>query len=242
MIVRMARLRDIRRVDFGYFVRPAGETGTGRPRVEPVLGYAVALDEGLLLFDTGMGQHPEVDEHYRPVRRPLERALGEAGFAAGDVRMVVNCHLHFDHCGGNPMLAGRPIYVQASELEQARTVPDYTLPSAVDFDGASYQELAGEAEIAAGVWVIPTLGHTRGHQSLAVRCPDGTVVLAGQSHDVATDFGADQLAWQARADGVAPPLPDHAAWIDRLMRFDPRRVVFAHDQSVWEPARGGRRP
>jgi N-acyl homoserine lactone hydrolase len=45
----------VRRVDFGYFVRPAEETGTGMPRVEPCLGYAVGHPEGMILFDTGMG-------------------------------------------------------------------------------------------------------------------------------------------------------------------------------------------
>jgi hypothetical protein len=56
----------VRRVDFGYFVRPAEETGTGVPRVEPCLGYAVGHPEGMILFDTGMGSHPEVDAHYPP--------------------------------------------------------------------------------------------------------------------------------------------------------------------------------
>ena len=48
----------VRRVDFGYFIRPAEETGTGVPRVEPCLGYAVGHPEGMILFDTGMGSHP----------------------------------------------------------------------------------------------------------------------------------------------------------------------------------------
>ncbi|GAC1444524.1 MAG: hypothetical protein NVS3B26_06190 [Mycobacteriales bacterium] len=47
------------RLDYGYFVRPAEETGTGSARVEPVLGYAVLHPRGVLLFDTGMGEHPE---------------------------------------------------------------------------------------------------------------------------------------------------------------------------------------
>ena len=51
----------VRRVDFGYFVRPAEETGTGSPRVEPCLGYLVDHPDGLLLVDTGMGSHPDVD-------------------------------------------------------------------------------------------------------------------------------------------------------------------------------------
>jgi N-acyl homoserine lactone hydrolase len=118
----------VRRVDFGYFVRPASETGTGRPRAEPCLGYLVDHPDGLLLVDTGMGASPEVDEHYRPVRRPLAAALAGAGARVEDVRIVVNCHLHFDHCGGNPLLRGRPVVAQRTELAAARTT-DYSFPS-----------------------------------------------------------------------------------------------------------------
>jgi hypothetical protein len=61
------------------------------------------------------------------------------------------------------------------------------------------------------------------------------VVLAGQSHDHTSDFAADVLAVQARRDGLAPPLPVAPAWMERLLDLDPRRVLFAHDASVWEP-------
>ena len=62
----------IRRVDFGYFVRPPEETGTGEARVEACLGYLVAQsNNGFLLFDTGMGSGAGVDRRYRPTRRPL---------------------------------------------------------------------------------------------------------------------------------------------------------------------------
>ncbi|MGH3343030.1 MAG: MBL fold metallo-hydrolase [Carbonactinosporaceae bacterium] len=233
----MVTTGDVRRVDFGYFVRPAAETGSGAPRVEPVLGYAVAHRSGLLLFDTGIGAgEPDLDAHYRPSRRALRAALAGVGASDRDVRWVVNCHLHFDHCGGNPDLVGRPVFVQRGELSQARTVEDYTLPHLVDFDGARYEEVDGEAEILPGVWVIPTPGHTGGHQSLAVRCVDGTVVLAGQAHDSATAYTGDQLAWRAHNDAVAGPLPQHRPWIERLECLDPARILFAHDQAVWEPA------
>ena len=97
--------------------------------------------------------------------------------------------------------------------------------------------MAGEAEIRPGVWIIPTPGHTDGHQSLVLRQPDGTVVLAGQAHDFASHFASDHLARQAAADGAEPPLPTYRPWLDRLLDFAPRRVLFAHDASVWEPPR-----
>ena len=225
----------VRRVDFGTFVRPAAETGTGVQRVEPCLGYLVVHDGGVVLVDSGMGAHPAVDAHYRPQRRPLDLALAASGSSVADVSLVVNCHLHFDHCGGNPALAGRPVVVQRAELEAARSTPDYTLAELVDVPGMHYEVLDGEAELLPGVVVIPTPGHTAGHQSVVVRRLDGTVIVAGQSHDTATAYGGDVLAWRAARDGHQPPLPAAPEWIDRLQRFDPARVVFAHDHAVWEP-------
>ncbi len=191
-------MTDVQRLDLGSFIRPgseiSGETG-GAPRVEAINAYLVRRPEGVLLFDTGMGSHPETDAHYRPSRRPLE--LGPS-----DVDIVVNCHLHFDHCGGNPRFAGRPIMVQRNEFGLAHGV-DYTLPELVDFAGASYELLDGETEIWPGVWIIPTPGHTAGHQSLVVQHQDGTIVLAG--HD----------------DGFDP-------FPARILDFDPKQVLFAH--------------
>jgi N-acyl homoserine lactone hydrolase len=225
------QVTDIRRLDLGYFVRPASETDGAEPRVEPVLAYVVRCDEGVLLFDTGLGEgEPEVDAHYLPQRRPLRAALNDAGLSIQDISVVVNCHLHFDHCGGNPLFAGAPILAQSPELELARGA-EYTLPWLVDFAGASYRELDGEAEIWPGVWAIPTPGHTAGHQSLVVRQPDGTVVLAGQAHDFSHQYGSAVLARRANRDDISIP-----PWLDRVMSFDPRRVVFAHDNAVWEPA------
>jgi N-acyl homoserine lactone hydrolase len=227
---------DVRRVNFGYFVRPASETGTGAPRVEPVLGYLVRRAERWLLFDTGIGGgHEDLDAHYRPLRRPLPEALGAAGVAREDVGWVSNCHLHFDHSGGNPFFATRPIFVQADELVTARERRDYTLPELVA-DDIAYEVVSGDVEIFPGVFLVPTPGHVTGHQSLVVRCSDGTVICAGQSHDSASLFSADMLARQARTDGAHEPLPVHPEWIDTLAGFDPSRVVFAHDLAVWEPA------
>ena len=223
----------VRRVDFGYFVRPSEETATGKPRVEPCLGYVVEHPDGVLLFDTGMGSHPEVDARYRPRRNDLRASLAAAGTDLARITHVANCHLHFDHCGGNPQLVGRPVFVQAGELAEARTTADYTLPELLD--GGRFEELTGETEVLPGVFLLPTPGHTSGHQCLVVVGTDGTVILAGQSHDTATDYAADRLAWRAQRDAHGQPLPDVPVWMDRLQGFDPKAVYFAHDHSIWIP-------
>jgi N-acyl homoserine lactone hydrolase len=230
------RVDDVARLPLGTFVRPAEETGTGQPRVEAVYGYLVRHERGLVLLDTGLGKGDAATEAwYRPQRIALQSALEARGVSLDQIAMVVNCHLHFDHCGGNPLLVGRPIVCQRRELTTARA-GDYTMDHLIDHSGATYELLDGEAELWPGVRVIPTPGHVDGHQSLVVQCDDGSVVLAGQSHDTASAWSADALAASAIALGHTAPLPLAPAWIERLLSFDPKRVVFAHDAAAWEPS------
>jgi N-acyl homoserine lactone hydrolase len=226
---------DVRRILLGSFVRPMQETATGQPRVEGVYGYLLQHPGGLVLLDTGIGEGDvETEAWYRPQRIPLPRALAGHGVSIEEVAIVVNCHLHFDHCGGNPLFARTPIVCQRRELARARA-GDYTFPELVDHAGVRYELLDGEAELLPGLHVIPTPGHVDGHQALVAQCADGTLVLAGQSHDSASGWSADALAVAARQLGHVDPLPVAPHWMARLLEFDPRRVLFAHDAAVWEP-------
>ena len=226
----------IDRLRLATFVRPGSETVDGLPRAEVVVAYLVHHPRGLVLLDTGMGSHPDVDAHYQPRRLDLRDALRGCGVDPTDVSLVVNCHLHFDHCGGNPLFAGTPLITQRRELDLARGV-DYTLPELVDFDGARYELLDGPAELLPGVHVLLTPGHTEGHQSLAVRSDDGTVVLAGQALGHASDLTAAVVARElATSDGTRGGEPTYPAWLDDVLALDPRRVLFAHDEAVWEAA------
>jgi glyoxylase-like metal-dependent hydrolase (beta-lactamase superfamily II) len=229
------RVDDVARLLLGTFVRPAEETTDGRPRVEAVYGYLIRHERGLLLLDTGLGEgDAETERWYRPRRVDLRQALAARGVALDQVDVVVNCHLHFDHCGGNPLLPGRPVVCQRRELATARG-GGYTFAHLVDPPGVRYELLDGEAEMWPGVHVIPTPGHVDGHQSVVVACADGSVVLAGQSHDTASAWSADALAASAPGLGHVEPLPTPPSWVRRLLDFDPRRVVFAHDAAVWVP-------
>jgi glyoxylase-like metal-dependent hydrolase (beta-lactamase superfamily II) len=210
------RVDDVRRVPLGTFTRPAEETG-GAPRVEVVNGYLVRHDAGLVLLDTGMGRgDDETEAWYQPRRIDLRDALSRAGVSLDELLLVANCHLHFDHCGGNPLLGTTPVLAQRRELATARA-RDYTFGHLLE--GVTYELLDGEASPLPGLHVVPTPGHVDGHQSLVVECADGSVVLAGQSHEHAVDWTA----------------PDQPGWMARLLEFDPRRVVFAHDDEEWSP-------
>ena len=88
----------------------------------PVYVHVIDHPAARVLVDTGMTElHPEVAD-----LDPRLVPLSEQAFDLAGVDVVVNTHLHFDHCGGNHLFAGRPIYVQRQELEDARTEDDYT--------------------------------------------------------------------------------------------------------------------
>ena len=157
------RLDDVRAIQ--------SATCSSRARRWPRLIHAIDHPDGLILVDTGMiDSTPELDEEWASASTRSE--------IPRDVVLVINTHLHFDHCGGNRLFAGTPIHVQAVEREAARE-PDYTIVEWADFEGATYVEHDGEAEIVPGVRVLPTPGHSPGHQSVLVDTDDGLVVLGG---------------------------------------------------------------
>lgn len=226
----MIRAEQIVRWRAGFVIGPEGHPLAGQRLM--VCAYLIRHPDGLFLFETGIGANPEVDELFRPVRWPLERVLDELGARRTDIAAVANCHLHFDHAGGNPALAGVPIYAQRAEFQAAHGV-DYTIPEIVTFADARYELLDGETEVWPGLRLIPTPGHTDGHQSLLVDTSDGPVLLAGQSFSTASEYAAALLERELKQSG-SDPAANYPAWMDRVAEADPVRVLFAHDTATWE--------
>ena len=169
----------------------------------PVFVWTIDHPAGLVLVDTGMiDSRPEVDD-MSPTPHPEN--------IPRDVVCVINTHLHFDHCGGNRLFPGVPIHVQARELADARSL-EYTIREWVDFDGATYVEHEGEAEVLPGIHLLPAPGHTDGHQVVVVETDAGTHVLGG---DVGTSFeelGSATTEGQRRVLALgAPTWLTHAA-------------------------------
>ncbi|HET9851670.1 MAG TPA: N-acyl homoserine lactonase family protein [Candidatus Limnocylindrales bacterium] len=203
-----------------------------------VVGYAIRHPAGVLLFDTGFvlieESDPELDGFYAKYRirpRPVLEALERAGIDRGEITAIANCHLHLDHCGQNGLFPGVPIYVQPAELEAAGG-EDYTVARVFNFEGAHLQPRAGDHEIAPGIRIFATPGHSPGHQSLVVETPDGPLLLAGQAV-----YSAGEWAGTTGArDGSDDSRADHDAYagsVARLRALRPKRVLFGHDRHGW---------
>jgi N-acyl homoserine lactone hydrolase len=84
---------------------------------------------------------------------------------------------------------GRTVdYREAITLEdqEGKTLLTLHVPRMVDFDGATYVEHEGEAEMLPGIRLLPAPGHTDGHQVVVVEIDGGTNALGG---DVGVWFG-----------------------------------------------------
>jgi N-acyl homoserine lactone hydrolase len=180
----------------------------------PVFVHTIDHPDGLVLVDTGMiDSTPALDEEWHPTPRPLPPEL------VARVLLVINTHLHFDHCGGNRLFRGVPIHVQARELADARSEEDYTVPEWVDFPGATYVEHEGDADVLPGIRLLPTPGHTAGHQAVLVDTGEGPVVIGGDVAYTFKELGAAKTAgqrrvldlglptWLAHVDGARVPRP-----------------------------------
>ncbi|GAC1677906.1 MAG: hypothetical protein PVS3B2_20300 [Candidatus Dormibacteraceae bacterium] len=198
----------------------------------PVHGFVIKHPKaGAILVDTGVGWPTELVHEWKVVNRYAAEALAEHDLSPADVRVVINSHLHFDHCGQNAVFKHAPFYVQRSELERARREKSVA-NEWFDFAGARFELIDGDAQIADGVRVVATPGHTVGHQSVIVDTDDGGAVMIGDAAYTAEIYGqadkADLKVWKGQ-------YTDRAAWsesLHKLRGMHPHAVHFCHDTRV----------
>jgi len=181
----------------------------------PVYVHVIDHPDARVLVDTGLtALHPAVaDMEPRLIPWSTRADVDLAG-----IDIVVNTHLHFDHCGGNRLFAGRPIYVQRRELDDARSQDDYTIREWVEAPGVQYAHVDGELELLPGLRLVPAPGHTPGSQVVVIDTDSRPIVIGG---DMAVLF--DELD-QPRTPG------------QRLVRaLDPELVWLSHTHEPWRP-------
>jgi N-acyl homoserine lactone hydrolase len=149
----------------------------------PVYVHVIDHPDARVLVDTGMTElHPAVAD-----LDPRLRPLSKQDFDLAGIDIVVNTHLHFDHCGGNHLFAGRPIYVQRRELE-----------------------------LLPGLRLVPAPGHTRGMQVVVIETGGRPVVVGGDVAVWFGELDEPHTEGQLRVRALDPELVwlahEHEPW------------------------------
>lgn len=214
------------------------EDGDKSPFRVPVPAYLIVHEEGLAVFDTGLGAPAAsalnamkgVAAEFDALA-DIGARLAAAGHDPAAVKWIINSHLHSDHSGGNAALPNATIVVQAAELAAARAGGE-AYEGAVFDAGHPVLCLNGEHDLYGDgtVTLLPTPGHTPGHQCARIRLEHGHVLLTGDC--CYTRRTMDELILPR----ITMDREMHLQSIRRLraMRDSGDRVWFGHDPEQWE--------
>jgi 4-pyridoxolactonase len=209
----------------------------------PVYSVLIEHDDGLFVVDTGI----DLDHMNRvlPFELPeqteaqtIPAQLASAGFELSDVTTVVNSHLHIDHVGGNQLFAGTGVkhVLHEKELAQGRNHEPFEFfgysDKSWDYEGANFAPVSGDVELAKGLWLYETPGHTVGHYSVLV-APDGAKPMlfamdvaytaAAMEKGIQPGFHNDPVAGVRSIARVKALAAEHGA-----------DIFLSHDAEAWQ--------
>ena len=213
----------------------AGESGYVRETTSPIWGAAIDGNGHRIVVDTGIADRAWVENNVSPCSQELdetiEGALRHIGWDPRGVDIVVNTHLHYDHCGGNRKFPNARLYVSSGEWEFALTP---TASQAAIYDKSwlhgglnyvSYQFTEENQEILSGISVIMTPGHTPGHQSVLVNTDEGVLAIAGDAVQVVENVRPGKPPRMLQDPGQA------VASIERIKMYADR-FLAGHDNRI----------
>ena len=111
----------------------------------------------------------------------FDRALETVGLSPGDIDVVVQTHLHWDHCLNTHKCKNAKVLVQEDEIKYAYS-PHPVMANLYHkplFKDLKFVVIKGRHELEPGIEVIPAPGHTPGVQAVSVMTENGRAVISG---------------------------------------------------------------
>ncbi|MDG6999682.1 MAG: N-acyl homoserine lactonase family protein [Nitrososphaerota archaeon] len=149
--------------------------------------YAVYVDhpEAKIMIETGMDTNvwpSRLVERFAPKQseeQKVENALRRLGVNPDEIDIIINTHLHADHCRSNHIFKNATWLVNREELREALAPEPFegTYIRACFDAGVKTQMIFDDYSVVKGVDILSTPGHTVGHNSIAVETENSGVFL-----------------------------------------------------------------
>lgn len=199
-----------------------------------------------ILVETGLGTKlNEKTKKLMGLTRPnggLVEGLARHGMQPEDIDLVINTHLHSDHCGGNTYFEGdelKPTFPNAEYWVQRLEYADAALPNERTrgtyfahnfvplYESGQMRLLDGDVEVVPGIRCAVTPGHTRAHQSIIFEQENAFAFYPSDLSTMAVQFA--RLAWMTAYD-VEPlvTLETKRNWQRWVLERD-ALLLFVHD-------------
>jgi glyoxylase-like metal-dependent hydrolase (beta-lactamase superfamily II) len=150
----------------------------------PIVAWYIRTADTELLVDTGMsGQDIKrylFGQLYEDCQS-IEEALEKRGSNTSRIKIVIQTHLHYDHCGNNKLFPNAKFVIQEKELAFARN-PHPVFRGSYNplfFESSDFEVIEGEKEIVPGINVVPVPGHSPGSQAVLVDLENKKAALTG---------------------------------------------------------------
>lgn len=151
----------------------------------PIWAFLVQGGPKNILVDTGLDENELMTPAGFTEETGLEpqsmvECLNEHGLTPDDIDIVINTHLHDDHCGNNALFSSAVFYAHADEIAFCRD--PHPLDHRYDdyfIETIEFREITGDKEILPGLSVVQRPGHTVGTLSVEVITGKGKAIITG---------------------------------------------------------------
>ncbi len=215
----------------------------------PFIMYVVRNKDVCVVVDTGCcSMEWSMQHHGYPVIREDHHipanALKRLGINAADVDIVVNTHLHWDHCFNNNQFPSAKIYVQKRELQYAICpLPQHyhnyesfqtgLIPPWVG-NMTQFQVVDGDCNLLPGIDLVLLPGHTPGFQGVLVNTVKGGYLIAGDCLPLFECWDSSG-GHQHVNSGLFNNLEEYCASFAKIEQLDiGGRILPGHDMRVFD--------
>lgn len=202
----------------------------GQPYNAALKPLLILTPKEKILVDTGVGELPEKYQKLYNVKRTnqenLKAQLAQHDLRPEDIDIVVNTHLHFDHCGNNGLFKNAKFFVQADEYKYSFEPERFQQAAYIRelFDiKLDYELVNGEHQIVDDIYVVPTPGHSIGHQSVIVKADGKNYVYCGDASPTRENLERRNIP------GVLYCAHEALKSIDRLRTIENAAYIHSHD-------------